>query len=120
MSSSKPSNLKVEEEESKSNEDNKLTKTPLIYSQQSPSHRNILGSPILESQQYNIFKPDLYTNGKDKLYKYDYNDLHSDLEKQHFCGVYGWDNACYWGIAEKKAGTDLTKHYTKRHSVKFI
>eukprot|EP01084_Bolivina_argentea_P122558 217169_1 len=50
-----------------------------------------------------------------KLYKYDYNDLHNDLEKQHYCGVYGWDNACYWGIAEKKAGTDLTKHYTKRH-----
>ena len=114
MSASKPAKLNVEEE-SKSNDN---TKTPLIYSQQSPSQRNILGSPILETQQYNIFNPDLYKNGKDKLYKYDYTDLHSDLEKQQFSGVYGWDNACYWGIAEKKANTDLTKHYTKRHSVK--
>ena len=93
------------------------TATPLIYSQQaSPSQRNILGSPILETQTYDIFNPDKYING-DKLYKYDYKDLHNDLEKQHFAGVYGWDNACYWGIAEKKANTDLTKHYSKRHSV---
>ena len=50
------------------------------------------------SQQYNIFDPSKLKDGK--LYKYDYKELHADLEKQHFAGVYGWDNACYWGIAE--------------------
>lgn len=90
--------------------------TPLIYSQQ-PTQHTVLGSPKLEnvSEKYKIFNPDLYLSSK--LYGYDYTDLHDDLEKQHYCGVYGWDNACYWGIAEKKARTDLTKHYTKRHAV---
>ena len=94
----------------------RMPSTPLIYSKQS-SLGDVFGSPALETQQYNIFNPNDYLNGK-KLYKYDYTDLHNDLEKQLYCGVYGWDNACYWGIAETKAKTDLTKHYTKRHSVK--
>ena len=28
-----------------------------------------------------------------------------------YAGCYGWDNACYWGIAEKKAGVDLREWY---------
>ena len=95
----------------------KTVSTPLIYSQQSSrrSKACVLGSPIIENHQYDIFYPDSLKDGR--LYKYDYRDLHADLEKQHFCGVYGWDNACYWGIAERKAKTDLTKHYSTRHAV---
>lgn len=116
----------------------KSIKTPQIYAQQSSSRSKgdicVLGSPDNENQQYDIFYPDslkgtfsfivsenkqtqIITNTDGRFYKYDYRDLHSDLEKQIFCGVYGWDNACYWGIAERKAKTDLTKHYTKRHAV---
>ena len=100
-------------EDSKSNIE---PSTPLIYSQQ-PTQHSVLGSPKLESvrQKDQIFIPEAYLNSK--LYAYDYADLHSDLEKHLYCGVYGWDNACYWGIAEIKARTDLTKHYTKRHAV---
>lgn len=45
---------------------------------------------------------------------YDWKSVHEDLEKGHYAGVYGWDNAAYWGIAEKKAGVDLREWYKRR------
>jgi len=45
---------------------------------------------------------------------YDWKDVHEDLEKGNYAGVYGWDNAAYWGIAEKKAGVDLREWYKRR------
>mmetsp|Transcript_65144 Transcript_65144/g.103715 ORF Transcript_65144/g.103715 Transcript_65144/m.103715 type:complete len:841 (+) Transcript_65144:35-2557(+) len=107
---SQPTGIKVETEEEKKHND--VAATPKVYSQKHPQH--VLGSPVIENRQYEIFKPDQLKDGR--LYKYDYRDVHADLEKQHFAGVYGWDNACYWGIAERIAKTDLTKHYSKRHS----
>jgi hypothetical protein len=38
---------------------------------------------------------------------YDWKAVHNDLENGNYAGCYGWDNAAYWGIAEKKAGVDL-------------
>ncbi|CAD7923141.1 unnamed protein product [Amoebophrya sp. A25] len=45
---------------------------------------------------------------------YDWKKLHADLENGNYSGVYGWDNAAYWGIAEKKAGVDLREWYKRR------
>jgi len=46
--------------------------------------------------------------------RYSYKQVHDDLENGRYAGSYGWDNAAYIAIAEKKAGLDLKKHHTKR------
>ena len=38
---------------------------------------------------------------------------HEDLEKGIYAGAYGWDHAAYWGIAEQKAGVDLTEWHSR-------
>jgi len=53
-------------------------------------------------------------NSSRKLYEYDYNDVHRDFEKGKYAGAYGWDNAVYYGIAEKKANIDLKKFHSVR------
>lgn len=59
------------------------------------------------------------TPGPGKIYKYDYTDVHNDLEKNVFCGSYGGDNACYLAIAERKAKVDLSKYHGKRTKDEF-
>ena len=39
--------------------------------------------------------------------------------KENYAGVYGWDNACYWAIAERKAHVDLREFYKKRSDAEF-
>eukprot|EP00397_Hematodinium_sp_SG-2012_P004549 GEMP01004561.1.p1 GENE.GEMP01004561.1~~GEMP01004561.1.p1 ORF type:complete len:800 (+),score=181.87 GEMP01004561.1:79-2478(+) len=51
--------------------------------------------------------------------EYGWRDVHADLEKGIYSGCYGWDNAAYWGIAEKKAGVDLKEWYKKRTDDEF-
>ena len=45
---------------------------------------------------------------------YEWQDVHKDLEAGKYAGVYGWDNAAYWGLAEHRAGVDLAEFYKKR------
>ncbi len=51
--------------------------------------------------------------------EYDWQKVHDDLENAHYSGVYGWDHSAYWGIAETKAGVDLTDWYKKRTDDEF-
>eukprot|EP00398_MALV-I-01_sp_L67-1_P000999 gene999-125_t len=46
--------------------------------------------------------------------EYTWQDVHKDLEAGKYAGVYGWDNAAYWGLAEHRAGVDLHDFYKKR------
>jgi len=50
---------------------------------------------------------------------YGWRDVHADLESGVYAGSYGWDNAAYWGIAEQKAGVDLTEWYKTRTEAEF-
>jgi len=73
-------------------------------------------SPFESGLKYNIigmYKPmqDLEVN---KSKKYDYKNVHEDLEKGNYSGSYGWDNGAYIAIAEKKAGLDLKNWHQKR------
>ena len=52
-------------------------------------------------------------------YKFDWTQVHADLLDSKYSGVYGWDHAAYWGIAEKKAGIDLEQFYKKRGEAEF-
>ncbi len=36
--------------------------------------------------------------------EYNWQQVHEDLESGKYAGVYGWDNAAYWGLAEHRAG----------------
>ena len=54
-----------------------------------------------------------------KGYAYDWKQVHEDLLKELYSGVYGWDHAAYWGIAEKIAGVDLGEFYKKRSVAEF-
>jgi GTP cyclohydrolase II len=45
--------------------------------------------------------------------------VHEDLENGVYAGAYGWDHAAYWGIAEQKAGVDLTEWYKTRTEAEF-
>lgn len=47
-------------------------------------------------------------------YAYNWLDVHNDLANEKYAGVYGWDNAAYWAIAERKAHVDLREFYKKR------
>ena len=47
-------------------------------------------------------------------YAYNWRHVHDDLANEKYAGVYGWDNACYWAIAERKAHVDLKEFYKKR------
>ncbi|ETO00049.1 hypothetical protein RFI_37409, partial [Reticulomyxa filosa] len=53
-------------------------------------------------------------SAEDRLYSYDYRDVHKDLEAGKVAGAYGWDHACYHAIAEKKAGVDMSEFHSKR------
>mmetsp|Transcript_9329 Transcript_9329/g.14379 ORF Transcript_9329/g.14379 Transcript_9329/m.14379 type:complete len:814 (-) Transcript_9329:129-2570(-) len=50
---------------------------------------------------------------------YDWKSVHQDLENSKFAGCYGWDNAAYWGIAERKAGIDLQEWYKQRTEAEY-
>jgi GTP cyclohydrolase II len=50
---------------------------------------------------------------------YGWRDVHDDLERGNYAGSYGWDNAAYWGIAEQKAGVDLTEWYKTKTEAEF-
>jgi len=50
---------------------------------------------------------------------YSWKDVHADLESGNYAGVYGWDHAAYWGIAEAKAGVDLKEWYKTRTDAEF-
>ena len=52
-------------------------------------------------------------------YKYDWKGVHADLLESRYAGVYGWDHAAYWGIAEKKAGVNLEEFYKRRSEAEF-
>lgn len=51
--------------------------------------------------------------------EYYWPKVHDDLEAGNYAGCYGWDNAAYWGIAEKKAGVDLKEWYKTRTEAEF-
>merc|ERR1719453_1771394 len=51
--------------------------------------------------------------------EYYWPKVHNDLENGLYAGCYGWDNAAYWGIAEKKAGVDLKEWYKTRTDAEF-
>ena len=51
---------------------------------------------------------------KPSNYAYNWQNVHEDLLKENYAGTYGWDNACYWAIAERKAHVDLREFYKKR------
>lgn len=52
---------------------------------------------------------------------YNYKNVHEDLEKGLYSGSYGWDNAAYIAIAEKKARLDLKDWHQRRcHDEYFI
>lgn len=50
---------------------------------------------------------------------YDWQSVHTDLAKGLHSGCYGWDNAAYWGIAERKAGIDLQEWYKQRTDAEY-
>lgn len=54
-----------------------------------------------------------------RLYKYDYRDVHQDLEDRKMIGTYGWDHSCYHAIAELKAKVDLFEFHAKRSKDEF-
>ena len=89
-----------------SNDFNHVMKTPSF---------GIFGSPKISAKLRRVFIPGHFADKK--LYKYDWNDVHNDLENGKFIGSYGWDNACYLAIAETKANTDLSQFYSKRTQV---
>jgi len=59
------------------------------------------------------------TQRKPRNYGYNWKNVHDDLLGENYAGTYGWDNACYWAIAEKKANVDLREFYKKRSPEEF-
>jgi GTP cyclohydrolase II len=55
-----------------------------------------------------------------KFVQYNYKNVHADLEIGKYAGSYGWDNAAYIAIAEKKAGIDLKNWHQKRSKDEFF
>jgi len=49
-----------------------------------------------------------------KVYKFNWKNLNQEFEEGNYAGAYGWDNAVWYGIAEKKANTDLNEFHSKR------
>jgi len=62
---------------------------------------------------------DAYGDNKASADAYGWRGVHADLENGLYAGSYGWDNAAYWGIAESKAGVDLTEWYKTRTDAEF-
>ena len=104
-----------------------LTRRPIptcsVYHHQViSSHHSIIDVSIFETARQcgyimtaaNIGS-DSPTKRKPRNYAYNYKNVHEDLMNENYAGVYGWDNACYWAIAEKKANVDLREFYKKRH-----
>ena len=50
---------------------------------------------------------------------YDWRALHADLERGHFIGTYGADNAAYHGLAGIRAGVDMSRFHSKRSPDEF-
>jgi len=50
----------------------------------------------------------------EKVYEYDYQDVHRDFQNGNYAGAYGWDNSVYYGIAELKANVNLKKFHSVR------
>jgi len=46
--------------------------------------------------------------------RFTHHQLHEELEKGNYAGSYGWDNAAYISLAERRAGVDLKDHHGKR------
>ena len=67
------------------------------------------GSPISESPM----------KRRPRNYAYNWRNVHEDLLQERYAGVYGWDNAAYWAIAEKKAHVNLQEFYKKRSDDEF-
>jgi GTP cyclohydrolase II len=59
------------------------------------------------------------TRRSPRNYAYNWKDVHEDLAKENYAGVYGWDNAAYWAIAERKAHVDLREFYKRRAPEEF-
>merc|ERR1719361_1975153 len=51
--------------------------------------------------------------------RYSYKMVHADLEQGKYAGSYGWDNAAYIAIAERRAGLNLENHHTKRSEAEY-
>lgn len=66
-----------------------------------------------------ILSSDSPVKRKPRNYAYNWKNVHEDLLKENYSGVYGWDNACYWAIAERKAHVDLREFYKKRAPEEF-
>ena len=53
-------------------------------------------------------------------HSYDWRALHSDLERGHFIGTYGADNAAYHGLAGIRAGIDMSAFHSRRSPDEFL
>ena len=58
--------------------------------------------------------PSEFKKSSARNYAYNWQHVHDDLAEENYAGVYGWDNAPYWAIAERKAHVDLFEFYKKR------
>jgi GTP cyclohydrolase II len=67
----------------------------------------------------NVQQSDSPTKRKPRNYQYNWKQVHDDLMHERYAGVYGWDNAAYWAIAERKAHIDLREFYKKRSEDEF-
>jgi GTP cyclohydrolase II len=54
------------------------------------------------------------SNGDSKSEDYSWKEVHEDLERGHFAGVYSGPNAVYFGLAGLRAGVDMDSFHTKR------
>jgi len=73
-------------------------------------------SSYRKSLKYNLvgmYKTISTSSDKKAKENYDHNSVHMDLENGKYAGSYGWDNAAYIAIAEKKAGVDLKNWHKK-------
>lgn len=50
---------------------------------------------------------------------YTWQEMHDDLERGHFVGTYGADNAAYHALAGIRAGVDMAKFHSKRSPDEF-
>lgn len=51
-----------------------------------------------------------------KKHAYDSSDVHADLEKGHYAGIYGGANAAWFGLAEIRGQVDMSQKHTERSS----
>eukprot|EP00808_Paulinella_micropora_P015743 g59501.t1 len=51
--------------------------------------------------------------------KYGWRDVHEDITKGNFCGVYGSCHAAYHGLAALRQGVDMREYHKKRSPAEF-